>query len=199
MKQTLLYLSILLLGWLLPGCVKNEYDLSKVDTDNIAVGGELVMPLGKVRIDLTSLLPGISSVKVDLPGTFPTLSFDIDAGFDTGILDQLDESTPIYITAAVTNCISEPLLATITFSEDENREAAPVVLFDKAQIKSADQGTTTLTTSLSMEEFRRLAESCMINFDFFTIDKQPKNDVEIMTNATLQFVFSVQKSGGIKL
>ena len=49
------------------------------------------------------------------------------------------------------------------------------------------------------ELFRRVAGATRIDFGFSTVDKQPKNDVTVTDDATLLFVFSVRKSGGIKL
>ncbi len=187
---------MLLLAGGLSGCVKHEYDLGEVDTDNVTVGGELVMPLGTVRFDFRSLLPQAGTLQIALPGTFPTQSLGIGSGFDTGILDKLDETTPITVTTVVTNCVSEPLLITVGFS-DGNGD--PVVLCDEATVKSATEGTTTVTSTLTMEEFRRVAGATRIDFGFSTVDKQPKNDVTVTDDATLLFVFSVRKSGGIKL
>ena len=197
MKQTLLHLlAILLLGGAFSGCVKQEYDLSKIDTDNISVGDNLVVPMGSIEIDFQSLVPGSGSSEITIPGTFETQTFNIGSGFDSGIFDNLDENTPYIVTAEVNNCFSEPILIWIRF-KDENGNTS-IVLCDEERIEGSAQNPTTLSFTLTTDDFRFIVEAAQIDVDIATIDKQP-HKVSIDKNGRMPFTLSVQKSGGIKL
>lgn len=197
MKQTLhLFLVILLLGCTFSGCVKQEYDLSKIDTDNISVGDNLVVPVGSLEIDFQSFVPGSGSSETTIPGTFETQTFNIESGFDTGIFDNLDENTPYIVTANVNNCFSEPILVSVSF-KDENGDTS-IVLCDEERIEGSAQNPTTLSVTLTTDDFRLIVEAAQIDVDITTIDRQPK-EVSIDKNGKIPFTLSVRKSGGIKL
>ena len=197
MKQTLLHLlAILLLGGSFSGCVKPEYDLSKIDTDNISVGDEIVVPVGSIEIDFQSFVPGSGSSETTIPGTFETQTFNIGSGFDSGIFDNLDENTPYIVTANINNCFSEPILVSVSF-KDESGETS-IVLCDEELIKGSGQNPTGLSVTLTTDDFRRIVEAAQIDVNITTIDKQPK-EVSIDRNGKIPFTLSVRKTGGIKL
>lgn len=97
--------------------VNNDYDLSNVQTDDIVIGDEFVVPVGTVSISLDELLADNavrSTVTYDVPETFG-YECEISAGIAEDIVDVLTENGEIILGLTATNPTELNFTATLSF------------------------------------------------------------------------------------
>lgn len=77
-------------------CVENKYDLSNVDTDDIAIGDEWVAPLGTGVIKVTDLidLEKVEQIKVDKDGNYVAVYSDFLEADLTDLINSGDIPFP---------------------------------------------------------------------------------------------------------
>lgn len=188
----------------LSSCVDNAYDLSDIDTDNQVIGtGGFVVPLGNVEIDLTEFIedytPMASSKAVQTYEFRPyTDEYDIEAGFDDGLIDQLTEYGEITLHAAISNVdvFKFNLDITVDFINGSDK----INLVTDRNVSTAGGSVALESKLLNKEILTRIANSTKVGLSIAPTDGQPKTfQYDVNQAHKVSIRLTIKKTGGIKL
>lgn len=72
MRGKILFQALLAIVFFCTACVDSKYDLSKVDTDNITIGDEWVVPLGSGSVEVDDVIKvyKVPSIKIEEDGSY---------------------------------------------------------------------------------------------------------------------------------
>lgn len=183
---------------LLSSCVDKAYDLSNIKTDDITIGaGGTVVPMGNLDIDLGDIVTPQDPGTTPEPGDQVTLTdmdelYDIDAGFDEGLISELSDMGDIWIELHVDNPFNVAFKISVSF---ENGGGSPVILITDELV--AALSTTKLETGLiTSETLEQISASNGLRFKLKMVTPGyfPMGSV-----SKFKVRFVVKKSGGIKL
>ena len=199
-KLTLLISVVMLLC----SCVDKAYDLSDIKTDDMVIGsGGLVVPMGDINIDLSEFFtpehPGQPSDGQNVTLTDCDEVYDIGAGFDAGIIDQLTGQGTLNLVAMIDNPLEVDLKLSITFV-DKSDPSNPVPVVVGALVNKNGEGMTRLETlTITPEMLEQIAASNGVRVQLGVAPGNPQYFDPNELSSNIKIRLSMKKTGGLKL
>lgn len=181
-------------------CVDNDYDLTDINTDNITIGGEnLVIPMGRIEIDLGQLL-----TKASQTINFPVNdAYDLgnDGFFDESILDKLPNDGNFTLVSVVSNPIGETLSLRLWFDyrsgDGSSQTHSQYVLGDVSNtVRVNAAGETTVTINVTRDMLEHFCKAVDVGF---YIGCEKSSVIVDDSNLKMTIQLTVKAKGGIEL
>lgn len=185
---------------LFTSCVDKDFDLSKVNDDNIVIGDEFIIPMGNIKFKLEEFVNSSVITKAAnmamLPNNFEQ-TYEISTGLDQGVLDAITSSGSQSIKAYVINPTELAFRIKISFLEN-NEDSTPLVLVNHSINGSGtDGGKTEIRRDITKEDLEKAARSTMVKVEFsVTGINKP---ISITSDDNIEINIKIIRKGGIKL
>lgn len=195
MKKLLL---LLLSAFVLSACVDKDFDLGDINTDELTFGDEFIAPIGNIELKLSDVLDfgdnrlKSGAVPVLIPEEFSS-SFNLNGGFDQGIVDALTSSGSQSIEAEIIHSIPNvKLLLNLSFLNGE--EQTTVI---KDQPLASGGGKTSVSVDITKEMMAKVATAQALAIEF-KVREGANQSVMLDPNDAIIVNLKLKRKGGLK-
>lgn len=195
---------LLLVLQLLTSCIDHEYDLAKISTDDIVVGGELAAPFGVIHWQTKELfnLGDIPEIEVPIADKIEN-RIPLQMELDQELLKKLTQNGKLYIHSQITNIIPAEMILSLDFiTPRAEKEMVTKIIANQLIKQGSAQGVTTTLESheITADELTLLSDATMIYALFTPVHKGQKIYVTPeLLEGNLSITLTLSKTEGIPL
>ncbi len=176
-------------------CFNDDWDLDKIDTDNIVVADTVAAPLGNILMRAAYLVSGIGEINVPIDVVIvKTESYDMDLSLEDFLTESLSADGKFYILTTIENNTGIAFDAETSFlHETDPSKSVPMPSYEVEA-----RSTESFEFEVTFDEFKNMVEAEKLEVTVRSLI-EAGTTITISEGDYIKANLALRKTGGIKL